>query len=199
MRLRLMGTAGLPAMWATAIMPSRVATCASCGVPATNSPLAEKPGPPGLLPLVDLDEAAVELDARVLQADVFGVGLAADGYQQLLCFEGFLLAVLGGEREPHAGAGLFDIFRARAGFDANALLAEVSFELLGDVFVLHRNHARQHFDHGDFGAEAAEDAGELHAHGAGADDDEALRHRREIEDFDVGENEFRVGREAGDH
>jgi hypothetical protein len=40
MRLRLIGCAGLPAMCATAIMPSRVATCASCGVPATTSPIA---------------------------------------------------------------------------------------------------------------------------------------------------------------
>ena len=40
MRLRLMGLAGLPAMCATAIMPSMVATCASCGVPATTSPMA---------------------------------------------------------------------------------------------------------------------------------------------------------------
>ena len=28
------------AIWATAIMPSRVATCASCGVPSTTSPMA---------------------------------------------------------------------------------------------------------------------------------------------------------------
>ena len=40
MRFWLIGMAGLPAMCATAIMPSRVATCASCGVPATTSPMA---------------------------------------------------------------------------------------------------------------------------------------------------------------
>ena len=33
-------SAGLPAMWPTATMPSMVATCASCGVPATTSPMA---------------------------------------------------------------------------------------------------------------------------------------------------------------
>ena len=136
---------------------------------------------------------------RVFQTDVLRVGLAAHRHQQLFRLQVFLLAVPGGERQPHAGAGLFDVLRARAGFHANALLAEIALEFLGDVLVLHRNHARQHFDDRDFGAEAAEDGGELDAHRARADDDQALRHRRQVEDFDVGENEFRVGLQAGKH
>ena len=47
----------------------------------------------GLLELVHFDEAAVELDLRVLEADVFRVRLAADGDQQLLGFDGLALAV----------------------------------------------------------------------------------------------------------
>ncbi len=45
----------------------------------------------GALVLVHFDEAAVELDARAFQADVFGVRLAADGHQQRLGFDSFLL------------------------------------------------------------------------------------------------------------
>ncbi len=50
--------------------------------------------------------------------------------------------------QPDAFAGLLNVLGARAGFHANLLLAEGALQLLGDVFVLHRDDARQHLDHG---------------------------------------------------
>ena len=110
-----------------------------------------------------------------------------------------LFAVPGGQGECDAAAGLLDILRARAGFHADLLLLEDALQFLGDVLVLHRHHAGQHLDHGDVGAETLEDGGELHAHGARADDEQALGDGGEVQDLDVGEDELGVGGEAGDH
>ena len=52
---------------------------------------------------------------------------------------------------------------------------------------------------GDVRAEALEDGGELHAHRARADDDQALGHGGEVQNLDVGEDELGVGFEAGEH
>src|ERR1039458_3388074 len=96
----------------------------------------------GLLVRIHLDEAAVQLRARVFQADAIGIGFASDGYEQLFGLQHFLLAVLGGEGEFDAAAGALDILGARAGFDANLLLLENALEFLGDVLIFHRDHAR---------------------------------------------------------
>ena len=47
----------------------------------------------------------------------------------------------------------------------------------GDLRVLDRQDAVQHLDHRHLGAEVAVEAGELDADGAGADDQQRLRHR----------------------
>src|SRR5271157_152507 len=153
----------------------------------------------GLLVRVDLDEAAIQLHPGMFDPDVFGVGLAAHGHQQLFGFELFLLAVLGGEREADALAGLPDVLGAGAGFDADLLLAKDALEFLGDVLVFHGDDARQHLNDRHLGAEAVEDGSELDAHSAGADNDEALGNRGEVQDLDIGEDQIGVGREAGQH
>ena len=67
----------------------------------------------GLLVLIHLDEAAVQLDLGVLQADVFGVRLAAHGDQQLFalraasCLPSRVVRV-----SLHAVAGLLDVVGA---------------------------------------------------------------------------------------
>ena len=176
-----------------------MATCASCGVPGHHVADGVDARLGGLLILVHLDESAVQLDLGILQADLFGVGFAAHGHQQLFHFQLFLLAVPGGESELHAVAGLADVVGARAGFRAQLLLAEVALQFLGNIFVFHRHDARQHLYQGYFGAKTVEDGGELHAHRAGADDRQALGNLGEVEDLDVGEDESRVGLEAGQH
>ena len=57
---------------------------------------------------------------------------------------------------------------------------------LGNLFVLDRQHAVQHFDHRDLGAEGVEEAGEFDADGAGADHQQLLRH-------DIGHQRFAIG------
>ena len=46
----------------------------------------------------------------------------------------------------------------------------------GDLLVLDRQDAVEHFDHRHLGAQGAVEAGELDADGAGADDQQRLRH-----------------------
>ena len=67
------------------------------------------------------------------------------------------------------------------------------------VFVFDGHDAREHLETGDIGAEAVEHGGEFDAHGARADDDQATSGRREVENFDVGEDESASGCEAGEH
>ncbi len=88
----------------------------------------------GALVFVDFDEAAVKLDAGALQPNVLGNGFAADGDEQRLGFHRFLLAVRERHREADAAVGLLHVFRARAGFDANAGLLEVVLEFFGAAF-----------------------------------------------------------------
>ena len=93
-------------------------------------------------------------------------------------FLGFLLdgfAVCVGPGDFHAGFGLFNFFDFCAGVDVDAALFEDAREFLRNFFIFGRDHTRQELDERDLGAEAAEDGTELHAHRAGADDDERLR------------------------
>ncbi len=71
---------------------------------------------------------------------------------------------------------------ARAGMDDDALPGEGLARELGDLGILGGKDAGQHLDHRHLGAEAAIEARELDADGAGADDEQrfgkALRHHR---------------------
>ena len=78
-----MGLPFLPAILVTATMPSMAPTWASCGVPSDDVADGVDAGLGGLHPAVGLDEAAVGLDFRFLQADVFGARLAANRDEDL--------------------------------------------------------------------------------------------------------------------
>ena len=93
MRFLLIGVTGLPAMCADrdhalgrrdVRQLRRARDDIADGV---NSRLA------GALVGVHFDESAVEFDLRAFEADIFGVGLAADGDQQRFRFDRFGLAV----------------------------------------------------------------------------------------------------------
>ena len=82
---------------------------------------------------------------------------------------------------------------------ADAGLFEDALEFLRDFFIFNGDEARQHLEDGDFGSEAVEYRCELDSHRARSDDEHGFRDGGEVENFDVGEDRFRVGLEAGEH
>ncbi len=83
--------------------------------------------------------------------------------------------------------------------DGNALVLERLLELGGNLFVLQRHGARQHFQHRHLGPEAREDGGEFHAHRSRADHHHRFRNRRQAQNLFVGEKRFAVRLEARQH
>ena len=109
----------------------------------------------GFLRLADLNEASVELDARLVDADVGSARGAAHGDQNLLGLLFDLLAVGAGPGDLHAGVGLLDLFDLRAGVHVDAALFEYAREFLRDLFIFGRHEARQELDQRHLSAEAA--------------------------------------------
>ncbi len=99
----------------------------------------------------------------------------------------------------HACAGLLNITAFRAGLDTDFALFKDALEFLRNFFVFNRHQAGQHFEDGNVRAEALEHGRELDAHRPRANDHQRFRHRAQVEDFDVGEDEFGVGLQAGEH
>ena len=125
-----------------------------------------------------VDEAAlVQLHAGCVQAHLVGVGLDADGHEHLVGGEGLhgvALQVLHRDRDA-VGADLH-LLGAGAGEDLDALLGEGLVHFGGHLCIFQGQDLVQHLDDGDFGAVGCVDIAELHADGAGADDDEFLGH-----------------------
>ena len=151
-----------------------------------------------LLRGVHLHEAAFELDAGLLDSDVGGSPGAAHGDQHLFGLLHLGLAVGVGEGDPDAGFGLFDLLHFGACVDVDTTLFEEARDLLGDLLVLDRNHARQKLKEGDLRAEGAEEGAELHADRACSDDDQRLGHLVDGQHFNVGKDAA-AGSEAGKH
>src|SRR3546814_1493894 len=63
-----------------------------------------------------------------------------------------------------------------------------------DLLVLHRQDLRQQLDHGHLGAEGAEEGSELDADGAGADDQQRLRHGLRHHGLEVGPDKLLIRR-----
>src|SRR3546814_7794315 len=61
-----------------------------------------------------------------------------------------------------------------------------------DLLVLHRQDLRQQLDHGHLGAEGAEEGSELDADGAGADDQQRLRHGLRHHGLEVGPDKLLI-------
>ena len=151
----------------------------------------------GFHPAVGFDEAAIGLDVRLLESDVVGARFAAYGDQNFIGFDLLWLAIY---RKGHGDSGLrlLDLLDLGSGMKIDAALAIHAGQFLGDVFVFDGNQPRQHFENGDFGVEGAEDRGELHAYGAGADNHQGFRNFFQTENLDVGKD-LRIRREAGNH
>ena len=66
-----------------------------------------------------------------------------------------------------------------------------------NLLVLDGQDARHEFDHRDLDAERVPEVGELDADGAGADDDDGLRHLRQHHRFAVGDHAVTVRLDAG--
>src|SRR5664279_1836906 len=146
---------------------------------------------------IGFHETSFELDFGLFDADVFGARGAADGDQHLVGFQLLLLAIYG-EGHGHTVFGALDLFDLGIHEAADAALAVDAHQLLRDLFVLHRHVARQHFEDGHVCAKRLVDAGELDAHGAGADHDQRLRNAVEAENFDVAQDAV-VRLEPGEH
>ena len=80
--------------------------------------------------------------------------------------------------------------------ELEALLLEQTLELLGDLAVHARQDAIEEFDDDDFGAQPTPDRAELKADDAGADDDQLLRRRGEVERAGRGDDDLLVDLDA---
>src|SRR5580704_1182065 len=136
---------------------------------------------------VNFDKAALNFDLRLLDAHVLRARRSADGDQYLFRFD-FVLFAVGGEGNRNAGLRLFDLLDLGVDEAVDPALPVDAHQLFGNLFVFDRHVARQHLEDGDLRAKRLVDAGELHAHGAGADHDQRFGNLLEAEDFDVGEN-----------
>ena len=137
--------------------------------------------------VVDGDEAArVGGDAGRVEAEVGGVGLAADGEQQVRARHVGLAAV------SHAVCTRTPFAPSRA-TDRHFALARIAMPSRSStccngrrhLFVLARDDARAHLAHRDLRAEAAEDLRELEADVAAADHHQVLGQVVEFEDAAV--------------
>src|SRR5580698_10360564 len=146
---------------------------------------------------VDFHVATLDLDLRLLDADVLGAWRAADGDQNLFGLNSLLLAV-DGEGNGHPGFGLLDLLDSGADESVDTAFAIDARQFLRDLFIFDRHVARQHFQDGDVGAERLIDAGELDAYSARADHDQRFRDVFQAQDFNVGED-LLVGRHARQH
>src|SRR5438552_17260248 len=126
-----------------------------------------------LHPFVDLDKAAVgELNAQLLDPDVFDDWRAAGGNENLFDFEILLFST---DVNAHGDRSLADFHVADFGArqDIDLPLLEAAGELGAAVGILEREDSGENFDESDLRPEGGEDIGELASNCAGADD----RHR----------------------
>ena len=96
--------------------------------------------------------------------------------------------------EGHRGALSVFLHRLDLGLGENldAAFAESLLQLGGNLFVFQRHHAREHLENRDRRAERMKNRGELHAHGARADNDQRLRHFRKVQNFAVAQDHLAV-------
>ena len=165
---------GAPAIVSTATTPSSEALWASAG-PRTRSPIAKT----FLLvvrwssSILSLPSSSVSTPApERFSGSVSGRAAAGD-------HEVVRLALVLAVGELDRLRGLLDVLDRRAGRDRDALLLEGSLDDAGAVLVLEGEDLAEHLDQGHLGAVAHVGRGDLGARGAGADDRELLRLRRQ--------------------
>ena len=150
--------------------------------------------------IVDDDEAALELDGVVLEAEALGVGLDAGRAQhdvggQLGGAALGRIDRLDGDGGAIAGVGGAGDLVRELELDAAAL--EGLAEFGGDLGVLVGHQPRQVLDDGHLGAERVIEGRELDADGAGADHDQRLRLRRQGHRLAVLDDALAVEGDAG--
>ena len=134
------------------------------------SPTAQTLGRFVRIPVIDDDALGRDVEARFFGAPALDAGLAADGHED--------------EVGLHRGfASIFLSIEDRRAFDFFDLATEVEGDTLhaaaedGRRFPVHEGHDLvEHFDNLDLRAEGGEEAGELDADDAAADDAEARGH-----------------------
>ncbi len=117
---------------------------------------------------------SVSCDAGVLQAVAGHVRREADRHEHLVRGDRALLAVLRGVRDGDGGAVVDDALDLGRGEDVDAVALVLLRDLLRHVGVLVGQRAVEELDDRDLHAVVRQDVGELHADGAGADDDDRL-------------------------
>ncbi len=139
----------------------------------------------------------VGFDPRLRQPQPLGERPAADAHQQPVELEG--LGGLGGfdlNRHPVLGRpGALDLGPQAEG---EPLLLEKDLQPAADLAVHGGDDVRQHFDHGDLGAQPQPDRTELEADVAPAHDAEGRRHGVEVEGLGGADDELAVERRRGD-
>ena len=132
----------------------------------------------GAAGLVGADDAlVVHDDLGVLEAEVGGVGLAADGDQDLVEVVRRHLAVVRDGDAEAAGRRLDDALHARLDHDLLEPGADVLDHDVDQVGVGADQQAREELGHRDLAAEALVDQAELEADVAAADHEQACRAR----------------------
>src|ERR1700733_7820509 len=129
----------------------------------------------GMHPGIDLDEPSFRLDFRLLQANVFGAGLAADSDQDFLRFNLLLLAV-DADRHSNTRFCLIDLLNFGAGVEVDTALAVDARQFFGDFLVFNRNESWQHLHDSHFATKGAIDGSEFHSHRSSTDYHQRLRH-----------------------
>ena len=124
-------------------------------------------------PIVDRDAAVLRIDgdARVLQAEIGNVGVAADREHHEFGGDAGAVGQMGGKFL----AVFVDLGDGAAGEDGDAALLHFGPYVLADVLVETAQDVVAAVDHGDVGAEAGENAGEFQRDVAAALDHDALR------------------------
>src|SRR5690606_35085510 len=115
-----------------------------------------------------------ELHARVLEAEALDVGREADRHQHLAGLDRALCAVLAGVGDGDLVARVLDGLDLRAGEDLDAELLVLAGDLLRDIRILVGEGPVEELDDRALHAVVGQHVGELHADGAGADDDDRL-------------------------
>ena len=138
------------------------------------SPSAQIPGDARAQLVVDRDVAAlVDRDARLLEAEIVGVGTAADGEQHVRAVH-LRRAAAQSTLATISVAVLAKLMHFAFSCDLDALVLDDLPDRGRDVFVLAADEPRPHLDDRDLGAEAPEHLTELETDVAAADDDQML-------------------------
>ena len=131
---------------------------------------------PRLQPFVDDHMAAVDFDAEGLEPQIFRVPRNPDGEDDAVGLHRFGFAVFRFDGRRHGVFPLLQFFNAGGGEDFHLLFLELFFGEGGNFRIFGRQDAVDHLDHRDVCAEGVVEARELDADGAGADDQQVLRH-----------------------